>query len=201
MGQYFQNDPLLKHRLNEVKFTIKQRPFTLTTDSGMFSRTGLDRGTHIILQTLLKLNLGQRVLDMGCGYGPIGIVLATFNPQVQYLLADINQTAVSMAVTNIQRLKLKNAEAIVSDLYQKVTGRFDSIVSNPPVRAGKKVTYALYEKAREWLTPNGTLYVVLRKAQGAESATKFLKTLYDQVEIIDREAGYHIIAARLIPKE
>ena len=152
----------------------------------------LDQGTGILLDALPQEIRGS-VLDMGCGYGALGVSLARANPGCTLTMADINERAVSLAVENAKRNGVA-AETLCSDGFSALSGRrFDLIVSNPPIRAGKKVIYRMFADAAGALNENGALMIVIRKQQGAPSAKAYLETLFAAVTMPLREAGYWVL--------
>lgn len=195
MNHYFTNNSSLESKPKTIKFQIDGREFVLKTDIGVFCKDYLDEGSNAFLKVLLKQNLSGRILDVGCGYGPIGLVLASFIPQAEFLLIDVNTRACMLARENATNMKLPNVKVVESDIYQNVEGTFDNIVTNPPIRAGKKVIYKIFEDAKRILTLNGSLYLVIRKDQGAKSASKFIESIYGNCELLKRDKGYYIYRA------
>lgn len=191
---YYTASPQAEHdeRLHVIQ--ILGEPYTFWTDTGVFSKEGLDDGTRILLESLPELS--GRVLDLGCGWGPIGISLAKKNPQAELLLTDINERAVALAKKNITENRISNATVFCGDGLEAVTGQFDAIVTNPPIRTGKAVLYPLFAQCMDRLTPNGAFYMVIRKQQGAPSAVKYLETIATQVERIAREKSYWVLRCR-----
>ena len=188
---YYSQNPNVEHDEKAVIFEVLGHSFRCITDSGVFSRDGLDMGTRILLEALPSLE--GRVLDLGCGWGPVGTALGKAYPACEILLTDINERAAELARRNLAANDVKNARVVSGDGYASVDGKFDSIVLNPPIRTGKAAIYALFEGARNYLTNDGALYIVIRKQQGAESAEKYLKTIYPCVERIAREKGYRVL--------
>jgi 16S rRNA (guanine1207-N2)-methyltransferase len=152
-----------------------------------------------LLNVLIKEKLSSPVLDLGCGYGPIGLTLATFNCDDKYTLTDINENAVDLTKKNAEMLGLNNVEIFHSDGYQNIKDKYASIVINPPIRTGKQTTYQLYKQAKNHLIENGSLYIVIRKAQGANSARQYLMDNYAQVTMMKRSSGYHVYRADMMP--
>lgn len=190
---YYTASPASKH--DERRLTVRALGVELsfTTDAGVFSRDGLDAGTRTLLEALPPL--AGRVLDLGCGWGALGGVLAKVYPQARFVLSDINARAVELARRNLRENGLSNAEAVCGDGFAAVEGKFDWILTNPPIRAGKQVIYALFAQAKEFLAPGGTLALVIRTQQGAKSAERYLQSLYQSVKTLDISGGFRVLAA------
>lgn len=196
MSHYFINDKQVASFERKIEFDLLDKHFTLKTDNGVFSKAQIDSGTSIFLKVLVPLDLGKKILDLGAGYGAIGLVLAHFHPQASITLADINERALHLCEVNAHDLGVSNrVTCITSDIYANIEEKFDSIVINPPIRAGKKVTYAMYEGAKQHLIDGGSLYIVIRKAQGAESASKYLESIFGNISLLKRTRGYYVLKA------
>ena len=194
MSHYFVNDESLVSKPRKVAYSINGVDFSFESDNGVFSKNELDKGSELLIETLLPIDLGKSLLDLGCGIGVIGLTLAYFHPGLNVCLTDVNTRALSLCDANANTLRLSQKVTILqSDIYTKVEGKFDSIVSNPPIRAGKKVTYEIYKGALEHLNDNGSLYIVIRKQQGALSIKSYLEELYGNVTVLAREKGYYIL--------
>lgn len=196
MSHYFINDESLGSRPREVRYVINDVTFSLSSDEGVFSKSELDWGSRVLIETLLPLSLGEKMLDLGCGIGPIGLTLAYFHPRLKLTCSDVNTRALALCEKNAQTLALsQRVTCLQSDIYLEIEGKFHSIVTNPPIRAGKKVTYRIYDEAVQHLEDGGSLYVVVRKAQGAESVAKHLKEVFGNVTLLKRSKGYHVYMA------
>ncbi len=196
MSHYFQDDPNLVSNIKEISFEINGITMRLLTDNGVFSKNNVDEGSYAFLKVLLPLDLGNTILDLGCGYGTIGLTLAKAHEQARITLADVNPRAVALCERNAGLLNLSPRVTILqSDIYEKIEGPYDSIVVNPPIRAGKLVTYRMYEEAKQYLIDGGSLYIVIRKAQGAESASRYIETIFGNVTLLKRDKGYYIYRA------
>ncbi len=189
---YYTENPTSAHDERHFALNLLGEDLTFTTDAGVFSRDGLDRGTRLLLEALPELT--GRVLDLGCGWGAVGVALGRKYPALDIVMTDINSRAVELARRNLAANGVR-AEVVQGDGFQSVTGDFDAVVTNPPIRAGKAVIYGLFAGARERLRPGGALYAVIRKQQGAPSALKYLRETYAGAEVIDRGAGFHVIRA------
>lgn len=190
---YFTRDPASAHDERRIEVRALGRELTFTTDAGVFSRDGLDRGTEALLNALPELS--GRVLDLGCGWGAIGVALGKRFPELDIVMTDVNARAADLARRNLAANGVA-ARVLQGDGFEAVEGRFDAIVTNPPIRAGKEVVYGLFDRARDFLRPGGALYLVIRKQQGAPSALKHLREVYGGAEVVDRSGGFWVIEAR-----
>ena len=199
MSHYFQNDPNLASNLHKISFDINDLHMSLWTDNGVFSKSRVDEGSFAFLKVLLPLGLSGKILDLGCGYGTIGLTIAMASPQASVTLADINTRALALCEKNAQELGLSQRVTILlSDIYENIEGQYDSIVVNPPIRAGKRVTYAMYEGAKQRLIDGGSLFIVIRKAQGAPSASKYIEELFGNITLLKRDKGYYVYQAKKV---
>ena len=191
MGHYFTNENL-ESNIQEFKIKINNCDFTFKTDNGVFSKGELDFGTNLLIKNVLERKISGEVLDLGCGYGPIGITLAKIL-NCQMTMIDVNKRAVHLTKMNIKDNGVNNTEVLVSEGYNELKDRkFDYIVSNPPIRVGKQILYDLLIKAKDHLKENGEMYIVVRKEQGANSLIRDMSAYY-QVEVIDKDKGFFII--------
>ena len=196
MAYYFDKDPASESQIREINFSLYGQNYKYYTDNGVFSKSRIDEGTYIFLKVLLPLQLTGRILDLGCGCGPIGLTLALNNKEARVVLADINSRALALASRSSAELNLENrVTCLQSDIYEKIEGPFDSIVVNPPIRAGKIVINQMFMGAKQYLIDGGSLYVVIRRKQGAESALKYIETVFENVSVLHKEKGYWIIKA------
>ena len=197
MSHYFENDPNLASNLHKIQFEIDGLHMSLWTDNGVFSKSKVDEGSFAFLKVLLPLHLTGRILDLGCGYGTIGLTIAVSSIEARVDLADINTRALALCERNAQELGLSQRVTILqSDIYENIEGPYDSIVVNPPIRAGKRVTYAMYEGAKQRLIDGGSLFIVIRKAQGAPSASAYIESLFGNITLLKKEKGYYIYQAK-----
>ena len=196
--QYYTADPSSESRPVPCAFPYRGHGLNFMTDAGVFSKGELDAGSRLLLDALPDLS--GDVLDLGCGWGAIGVAIARANRDARVVMADVNHRALDLCRANCSRNGV-TAEVIESDGMAAVLGRrFDAIVTNPPIRAGKQVIYRMFADAAVSLKAGGALYLVIRKQQGAESCVKYLKTLYHEVEKLDKSAGFWVLKASE-PKE
>lgn len=197
MPQYFDNVESLRHEDITFTYSLFGQSFTLKSDAGVFSKDGLDDGSRLLLETIAKTDLGPEILDLGCGVGPIGLTLAKLDPSRRVTLADVNLRALECCRSNAISLGVEGqVEILQSDVYSNIAASFSTIVTNPPIRAGKKVTYAMYAGAVSHLNEGGSLILVIRKAQGAPSCQRYLETLFPSVSVVAQHKGYRILIAK-----
>ena len=194
MSHYFENDENLKSNRKKTVCTINDVSFTFYTDSGVFAKKGLDFGSRLLLLTVLKEKIKGNVLDVGCGYGVLGIVLNKFW-RVPVVMVDINKRALHLAEDNKKINGCENVSVIESDCYQKVEGKYGLIITNPPIRAGAKKVYEILLGAKDHLEDDGILYFVIRKDQGAKTTISALKEAYN-ITIVEKKKGFFIIRAK-----
>lgn len=196
--QYYTADPSSESRPVPCAFPYRGHGLSFMTDAGVFSKGELDAGSRLLLDALPTLQ--GDVLDIGCGWGAIGIAVAKANKQARVTMLDVNRRALGLCQANCLRNGV-TAEILESDGMAAVLGRkFDAIITNPPIRAGKQVIYKMFADAAASLNAEGALYLVIRKQQGAESCVKYLKTLFNEVEKLDKSAGFWVLKASE-PKE
>ena len=191
---YYTRTPQSASRPAECTFTYRGNDLVFQTDAGVFSRGEVDTGTRLLLESLPE-HMDGEILDLGCGWGVIGISIAKNWPGTKVTLADVNTRALELSRENAKR---NRAEVICaeSDGMAAFAGKtFDAVVTNPPIRAGKQVIYRMFADAAEHLAPEGALYLVIRKQQGAESCIRYLQTLYARVEKLDRSGGFWVLKA------
>lgn len=197
MPQYFDNVENLAHQNLSFSYELFGERFTLKSDAGVFSKDGLDDGSRLLLETIAKTDLGTEILDLGCGVGPLGLTLAKLDPRRRVTLADVNLRALECCKANAEALGLQNQVTIIpSDVYSNIASSFSTIVTNPPIRAGKVVTYAMYAGALSHLNEGGSLILVIRKKQGADSCQRYLETLFPSVSVLAQHKGYRILIAK-----
>ena len=191
---YYTRNPQSASRPAECRFAYRGTELTFQTDAGVFSRGEVDTGTRLLLEALPEQMTGE-ILDLGCGWGVIGITIAKKWPETRVTMADVNTRALELSRENAKR---NRAEVICaeSDGMEAFRGRtFDAVVTNPPIRAGKQVIYRMFSDAAGCLKPEGTLYLVIRKQQGAESCIRYLQTVYAEVKKLDRSGGFWVLKA------
>ncbi|MBA4603160.1 class I SAM-dependent methyltransferase [Thermoactinomyces mirandus] len=194
---YFSAKPEAQEEGRRVRAVLLGQPFTFYTDAGVFSKKGIDFGSRLLIETV-KIEPRSHVLDLGCGYGAIGIAVAKTVPHVKVTMVDINERAIRLAKENTELNQVENqVKIMISDRFSALEGEaFDHILLNPPIRTGKKTVYAMFEEASKALVSGGSLWIVIRKQQGAVSAKKELEQLFSSVDVVDRKKGYWVIRSR-----
>ena len=195
MAHYFTNNENLKSELRTIKYDNGDFSLSFYSDNGVFSKNHLDYGSSLLINNIIEnCSKNLNILDVGCGYGFIGITLAKII-DANVVMVDVNKRAVHLTEMNIKENKV-NAKVIESNIYENVDGKYDVVVTNPPIRAGKKIVLEILLKAKEFLNINGELWFVIRKDQGAKSIAKELENIYN-LEIIEKSKGFYIFKAKM----
>ena len=197
MSHYFKNDPNLKSQTHTYEVEVLGKHFKFISDKGVFSKDHLDTGTFALISNINIDGAAKTLLDVGSGIGVIGIILKKVYPGLDVSQIDVNLRALNLNRKNNQ-LNQVDTNVFESDLFSNVFHKFDIIVSNPPIRTGKETIYKLYSDAYKHLNNNGQLWIVVRKDQGAKSTIAYLKTIFDQVELIKRHKGFYVISGQKI---
>ena len=187
---YYAENPDAAHDIHELRVDLLGQKMTFLTDAGVFSKKMVDFGSQLLLKCL-EVNQGETVLDVGCGYGPLGLSLAKAYG-VQATMVDINNRALNLARQNAERNKVE-ATIFQSNIYEQVKGKFDHVISNPPIRAGKQVVHEIIEKSKDFLGIGGDLTIVIQKKQGAPSAKSKMEDVFGNCEIVKKDKGYYIL--------
>ena len=197
MSHYFENDKNLKSEIRELSYKYNSSFFIFYSDNGVFSKNNIDYGSRLLIETYLKENdiNEKRVLDVGCGYGFLGIMVSRVTDSYVEMI-DINKRAVHLTNMNIKRYKDFKGKTYVSNVYENVEGKYDIIITNPPIRIGKEKLLEILIGAFDHLEENGLLYYVIRKDQGALSIKKILEENSINVEVINKDKGYFIYRAK-----
>ncbi|SDE58585.1 16S rRNA (guanine1207-N2)-methyltransferase [Paenibacillus sp. UNCCL117] len=192
---YYSAKPGARHDLHRLEETLRGHKLMLLTDAGVFSKKGVDFGSKLLIETMSFPDNAQ-VLDVGCGYGPIGLSAALLAAKGHVTMVDINERAVELARQNAEANRIQNVTIMQSDRLEAVQdNRFDVVLTNPPIRAGKEIVHSIFEQACEALKPGGSLWVVIQKKQGAPSAYAKLEMLFAEVKEVERDKGYWIVQA------
>jgi 16S rRNA (guanine1207-N2)-methyltransferase len=192
---YYSAKPAAAHKLNQILIKLRGKEFTFITDAGVFSKKEIDFGSKLLIETMV-INRTDSVLDVGCGYGPIGLSAAVLADQGRVTMIDINERAVQLSRDNAERNGISNVTVLQSDVLEQVAKlEFNCVLTNPPIRAGKEVVHRVFSEAYEVLVPGGSLWVVIQKKQGAPSAFAKLETIFGHVQEVTKDKGYRIFKA------
>ena len=195
MGHYFTNEQLPSD-IKEITCVVLDNYFKFLTDNGVFSKDGLDFGSRLLLESIPLEEVGGKILDMGCGYGVLGIVLCK-TLLVKVDMVDVNLRALHLSKRNAKLNGVLNLVNIFeSDCYKNVSTKYSTIITNPPIRAGKKIVYDIVMNARDYLEDNGNLFLVIRKEQGAKSLIVDLEKVYT-VKVLEKKKGFFVIQCHL----
>ncbi|MBT2292414.1 class I SAM-dependent methyltransferase [Paenibacillus albidus] len=193
---YYSQQPEVRHDRRTIQTVLRGKSFRFTSDAGVFSKGDIDYGSRVLIEAM-DIPEGSSILDVGCGYGPIGISAAYLAPAGHVTMVDINSRAVELARENAQHNGIWNVTVMESDVLGALSGqKFDVILTNPPIRAGKAVVHQIFEEAYSHLKDGGNLWIVIQKKQGAPSAVAKLESLFSVVEEVGKDKGYRVIRAR-----
>lgn len=194
MSHYYTDNSEMTSNPRSFDYYFDNEKFIFTTDNGVFCKENVDYGSYLLIKNTFRQALGNKLLDLGCGWGPVGIIIKRFNPDIEVTAVDVNSRAVELTNLNAVQNKTLIKACLCTDILN-LNLLFDSIILNPPIRAGKVVIYDLYDKAYHTLRENGSLYIVIQKKQGASSSVNKLSELFKTVTVLDREGGYWVIQA------
>lgn len=195
MEQYFTKNPETTKEIYKFDWNIGSDRYFFYTSNSVFSKNGLDFGSMLLIETVINenKNFNGNILDMGCGYGPIGIIIASSITNSNVTMADINERALELANMNAKENNVETKVKIISSsAFEEINEKYDIIVTNPPIRAGKEVVFSFYEGAYNHLNEGGKLYVVIQKKQGAPSSKDKIASLFGNCEVADKKSGYFI---------
>ena len=191
MSQYFDNDKNIKSEKRLIKFNFNNKEFSIYSDNGVFSKDRFDYGTRVLLNSIDIDKLSGNVLDLGCGVGVVGLILGTINKNISIDMVDINERAINLTKNNLVLNSVK-ANVFVSDIYSNIDNKYDFIITNPPIRAGKNVIRGFLLGSYDYLKDDGTLYFVMRKDHGVKSMIKELSVKFN-TSIVNKDKGFYVV--------
>lgn len=198
MSHYFINDENVKHNKKIIEVKCCDTTIKVYTDNGVFSKEHLDYGTRLLLTNFLKESKEGNVLDLGCGYGIIGITIS-LESNMKVDLVDINDRALELTKENIKLNNIENARCWKSNIYENIKDKYNYIITNPPIRAGKETLKKFLFEGKDYLEDNGELWFVMRKDHGVKTMIKELEMEY-KTEIIDKSKGFYIVKLKKAKK-
>lgn len=190
---YFSAEPSCKDRFGIIKATLRGRNFQFLTSSSVFSKKKIDLGTSVLIDAMVLPETGS-ALDIGCGYGAVGITAAALKPKLNVTMTDVNMRAVRLAKQNTESNRIHNTQVLYGYLYEPVENmRFNCVLSNPPVSAGMDIVRAIIEGAPKVLSPGGSLQMVIRSKIGAKSLPELFREVFGNCEVLTRESGFRVL--------
>ena len=196
-NHYYSNKPETESKPRQWKFTLLGFEFKFETDAGVFSKSEVDFGSRVLIDAFEMPEVEGDVLDVGCGYGPIGLSIAKANPERFVHMMDVNTRALQLAEKNASVNGVQNVRIIESEGLSNVGDvKAAAILTNPPIRAGKETVFRFYDGAFEKLISGGELWVVIQKKQGAPSSVSHLEEMFSEVDVVEKKKGYWIIRAK-----
>lgn len=193
---YYSNQPTSKSDRHKWDFSLRGHVFTFFSDHGVFSKREVDFGSRLLIEAFRAPDVEGAFLDVGCGYGPIGLSIAKDFANRHVDMIDVNERALQLSKENATLNSVENVHVFASNLYEHVEGKYAAILSNPPIRAGKKTVHQILVEAHDYLIPGGELWIVIQKKQGAPSALEKLNEVFASVEVVVKKKGYYIIKSK-----
>ena len=196
MEHYYTNNPTTESREKIINSIIADENLKFYTDNGVFSKESVDFGTKTMLESFTTNKENAKVADIGCGYGVISIFLAKKYPTYKFTMVDVNNRVLELSKKNIELNKIENkVEVLESSSFDNVEGNFDIVLTNPPIRAGKKIVHKIMTDSYGHLNAQGELWVVIQKKQGMARCKKLLEDTFSMVEVVSKNKGYYILKA------
>lgn len=187
---YYIEKPKSKFMLYKIKTKLRGNEIELYSASGLFSPKKIDKGTRILIENCI-VKSKWKILDLGCGYGAVGISLKRSFPNLDVLFSDINERAVEITKKNVKKYNIK-AKVVKSDGFENVKEDFNSILLNPPQTAGKKICFKLIEHSKNHLVKGGLLQIVARHNKGGRELSKKMEEVFGNMKDIVKKAGYRV---------
>jgi len=194
---YYSRNPGVESKPLFFNYTLRGNSFRFKTDQGVFSKNEIDFGSRLLIESFTVPEIDGPILDVGCGYGPVGLSIAKSEPDSIVHMVDVNDRALELAKENASFNHISNVKIYESDRFENISNeKFSAVVTNPPIRAGKKVVHDILTKSYDYLLPQGELWVVIQKKQGAPSAKEKMSEIFDEIEVVCKDKGYYILKAK-----
>jgi len=196
LNHYFAEHPKSKMRLGIIHTHLRGIHFEFLTASGVFSKKRVDLGTRLLIESMVLPQEGY-VLDIGCGYGAVGIAAATFNPNLRVIMVDVNERAVRLARQNAEKNYVSNVEVRRGYLYDPVTDLvFSCVLSNPPVSAGMETVKAIISEAPEHMASKALFEMVVKSKIGGKRLLMVFEEAFGNIEVLARKSGYRVLMSK-----
>ena len=197
-NHYYTKNPESISQQKHWTYRLKGNTLSFTSDNGVFSKHTVDFGSELLVESYDIPEQFQKasLLEIGCGYGTMGLAYGKAYPELSIEMIDVNERALVLAQENAKKNGIHNVDIHESNLYDSVKkSQYEIIISNPPIRAGKIVVHTILEKAYDYLAENGQLVIVIQKKQGAPSAQKKMEEVFGNCERIQWDKGYWILVS------
>lgn len=202
---YYSKNPSSEMKIKKIKAILRGNELEFYTASGTFSLSSVDKGSEILInycdidetgKEKYNKNIGKRILDLGCGYGPVGIAIAKAFPECEVVMTDINERAVKMTKKNSRLNGIENTKIVSGNMYESVDGEFDIILLNPPQSAGRKLCFEMIEKSADFLNKEGSLQIIARKNKGGEVLGKKMEEIFGNLDVLAKKSGYWLYISK-----
>lgn len=199
-NHYYSRNPEVESKPEQWSFTLRGKEFRFKTDAGVFSKREVDFGSRLLIEAFeCSLEEDQPIIDIGCGYGPIGLVVASLYPNKTVHMVDVNARAIDLSKENAQANGIANVKVYESSVFSEVKeASFAAVISNPPIRAGKKIVHEILRESKRFLADGGELWIVIQKKQGAPSAMAKMEEVFGNVEVVLKKKGYYILKSKKV---
>jgi len=199
-NHYYSRNPEVESKPEQWSFTLRGKEYRFKTDAGVFSKREVDFGSRLLIEAFeCELQDDRPMIDIGCGYGPIGLSIASLYPNRTIHMVDVNARAIDLSKENAQVNGIRNVKVYESSVFSEVKETdFAAVISNPPIRAGKKVVHEILEESKKFLGLGGELWIVIQKKQGAPSAMAKMEEVFGNVEVILKKKGYYILKSKKV---
>ncbi len=199
-NHYYSRNPEVESKPEQWSFTLRGKEYHFKTDAGVFSKREVDFGSRLLIEAFEgNLEIDGPIIDVGCGYGPIGLSIASLYPNRTIHMVDVNARAIDLSKENAQMNGIPNVNVYESSVFSEVKEtNFAAVISNPPIRAGKKVVHEILGESKGLLATGGELWIVIQKKQGAPSAMAKMEEVFGNVEVVLKKKGYYILKSKKV---
>jgi len=195
MPHYYSEKQTSPLRLEKIKAVLRKKLFEFYSGSGVFSKKKVDNGTKVLVENC-SVKDGWNILDLGCGYGVVGIVIAKIFPKTAVLMVDVNKRALKLAKMSLELNNVENADVKYSNLYSAVKEKFNTIIVNPPITAGRKLCFRIIEEAKEHLEKDGLLQLIAKHRKGGKMLGEKMLEVFGNMEEKAKSGGYRLYISK-----